>query len=147
MRSDGRPSTNEHHPSACLGYHRRQSLLAGSALLVPYQQHMQGATLFLGFQTVAEMRFGALKANWGASRRQVLEQFFSNFNIILYNDALAFHWVEVMLDAQRVGRRLEAGDGWIVAPAKYLNAPLLTHDKDFDPSACPSLTIYRYLPK
>lgn len=65
-------------------------MLGGSTLLAPYQPHMQGATLFLGFQTVAEMRFGALKANWGAPRRQVLEQFFANFNIVLYNDALAF---------------------------------------------------------
>lgn len=52
-----------------------------------------------------------------------------------------------MLDAQRVWQRLEDGDAWIAATAKYLKAPLLTHDKDFDVSACPSLTIYRHLPK
>ena len=122
-------------------------MLNKSSLLTPYEPHLQNTTLFLCFQTVAEMRYGALKAQWGAARRNALEQFLSNFNIVLYNDALAFHWAEVMRDAQQAGRRLESGDGWIAASAKYLNAPLLTHDKDFDTQSSPALTVYRYLPQ
>ena len=49
-----------------------------------------------------------------------------------------------MQDARRTGRRLEAGDAWIAATAKMLDAPLLTHDKDFSPVACPAITIYCY---
>jgi predicted nucleic acid-binding protein len=48
-----------------------------------------------------------------------------------------------MHDARKRGSRLETGDGWIAATAKFLNAPLVTHDQDFSARACPSITVYR----
>lgn len=122
-------------------------LLNKSPALAPYTAYFENASLAISFQTVAEMRFGALKANWGEPRRQALEQFFRRFAIVGYNDRLASCWAEMMYDAAKVGKRLEAGDAWIAATAKYLNAPLLTHDKDFSIEACPSITIYRHLPE
>jgi tRNA(fMet)-specific endonuclease VapC len=122
-------------------------LLNKNPALVPYMPYFDNASLAISFQTVAEMRFGALKANWGATRRQGLEQFFRRFAIVKYNDRLASCWAEMMHDAAKVGKRLEAGDAWIASTAKYLNAPLLTHDKDFSIAACPSITIYRHLPR
>lgn len=113
-------------------------------LLALYLLHLQNAVWLVSFQTVAEMRFGARKANWGAGRQQDLERFLQRFQIVPYSDALATHWAEVMLEAQRAGLRLEAGDAWIAATARLLNAPLLTHDKDFSPQSCPSVTVYRY---
>ena len=109
-----------------------------------YQPHLENKRLVICFQTVAEMRYGGLQANWGISRRTALEDFLETFDILVYSDRLATHWAEIMLDAQRAGRRLEAGDAWIAAAAKLLHAPLLTHDKDFSPAACPSITVYRY---
>ena len=50
----------------------------------------------------------------------------------------------MMHEARKAGRRLEAGDCWIAATALLLDAPLLTHDKDFDTKACPSLAVIRY---
>jgi predicted nucleic acid-binding protein len=122
-------------------------LLSNSPPLLRYTPYFENASLAISFQTVAEMRFGALKANWGEPRRQALEQFFRRFAIIGYDDRLASCWAEIMYDAANVGKRLEAGDAWIAATAKYLNAPLLTHDKDFAMEACPSITIYRHLPE
>jgi tRNA(fMet)-specific endonuclease VapC len=121
-------------------------LLNKSPALLPYLPHFEHASLAISFQTVAEMRFGALKANWGEPRRQALERFFRRFAIVGYNDRLASCWAEIMHDAARVGKRLEAGDAWIAATAKYFNAPLLTHDKDFSLEACPSIKIYHHLP-
>ena len=112
-------------------------MLNQNPLLALYYVHLLNASWLISFQTVAEMRFGALKANWG------LELFLQRFQIIPYTDSLATHWAEVRLDAERVGLRLEAGDAWIAATARLLNAPLLTPDKDFSPAACPSLTVYR----
>jgi tRNA(fMet)-specific endonuclease VapC len=120
-------------------------LLARSPRLRPYEPHLQNALLVLSFQTVAEMRFGALTANWGRARRRSLEEFSTVFHVLGCTDGLATHWAEVMHGARQVGRRLEAGDAWIAATARYLNAPLLTHDSDFSPEACPSIVVYRYL--
>jgi predicted nucleic acid-binding protein len=106
---------------------------------------LENASLVLSFQTIAEMRFGALKANWGEPRRSRLEEFFASFYILEYTDQLATCWAEIMHEARRVGRRLEAGDAWIAATARYLDAPLLTDDKDFSVEACPSITVYRFV--
>lgn len=119
-------------------------MLNQNPLLALYYVHLLNASWLISFQTVAEMRFGALKANWGVSRQQQLEVFLQRFQIIPYTAPLATQWAEVRLDAERVGLRLEAGDAWIAATARLLNAPLLTHDKDFSPAACPSVTVYRY---
>jgi tRNA(fMet)-specific endonuclease VapC len=117
-------------------------LLDRSPLLALYRPYLENASLCLSFQTVAEMRFGALKANWGANRKRSLEQFFTSFQLVVYTDQLSAHWAEIMYVARRAGRRLETGDAWIAATARYLNAPLLAHDKDFSPEACPSIVIF-----
>ncbi len=121
-------------------------ILNRNPLLVLYLLHLQNATWLISFQTVAEMRFGARKAGWGASRQQDLERFLQRFQVVPSTDPLATCWAEVKLESQRAGLRLEAGDAWIAATARLLNAPLLTHDRDFSPQSCPSVTVYRYGP-
>jgi predicted nucleic acid-binding protein len=71
-------------------------------------------------------------------------EFLSSFIVVGYTDELATLWATTMHEARRAGRRLEAGDAWIAATARLLNAPLLTHDKDFSPAACPSITVHCY---
>jgi predicted nucleic acid-binding protein len=71
-----------------------------------------------------------------------LEQFLLEFDVVMFTDDLAHRWAEVIYDARQAGRRLEAGDAWIAATARLLGAPLLTHDRDFSPEACPSITVY-----
>jgi predicted nucleic acid-binding protein len=116
-------------------------LLNRNPLLSLYQSYLHNASLCISFQTVAEMRFGALRAGWGAVRRRNLELFLSAFNLIVYSDELGDHWAQVVDEARRAGRRLEAGDAWIAATARLISAPLLTHDRDFSPGACPSVTV------
>ena len=115
-----------------------------SPLFTPYQHLLGDYFPVLCFQTVAELRQGAMLARWGTPRQNDLKMFLANFEISTYSDQLATHWAEVMVDARSAGRRLEAGDAWIAATARYLNAPLLTHDKDFSPEAVPSVTVYRF---
>jgi tRNA(fMet)-specific endonuclease VapC len=112
-------------------------------LLISHRTLIARSNLILSFQTVAEMRYGALVAGWGNRRRQGLDAFFLDFDILTYSDPLSHLWAEVMTDSRRVGRRLEAGDAWIAATARLLNAPLFTHDLDFSPEACPSITVLR----
>jgi predicted nucleic acid-binding protein len=63
-------------------------MLDRHALLDAYRPFLEGASLVLSFQTVAEMRFGSLKANWGEKRKQELERFIEAFYIVSYSDAL-----------------------------------------------------------
>jgi predicted nucleic acid-binding protein len=121
-------------------------LLYPDARLTPYLPHLAVSSPVLSFQTVAELRFGALKAGWGVRRQQELELFIGQYELVPYSDELAWHWAEVMRDAANAGRRLDAGDAWIAATAKRLSAPLLTRDKEFDSRACPAITIINYEP-
>ena len=109
-----------------------------------YQTHLAGATIYISFQTVAEMRYGALHKDWGERRKQQLENFLNSLHIVGYTSDLADKWATIMQEARQVGRRLEAGDAWIAATALLLEAPLITSDKDFDIEACPSITVHRY---
>jgi predicted nucleic acid-binding protein len=129
--------------------HRRARYFASFAfrsgpLLAPYRPHLRGVDYVVSFQTVAEMRFGALVGRWSAQRRAVLEQFIAGLPIVGYSDSLATHWAELMSISRRAGRRMECGDAWIAATALLLAAPLLTHDRDFDSTACPSVNVIRY---
>ena len=90
------------------------------------------------------MRYGSLKAEWGQERNHRLEQFLQDTDIIHSSEALTRLWAEIMRESRRIGKRLEAADAWITATALLLNAPLLTHDKDFDAQACPSIAIVCY---
>jgi len=112
-------------------------MLARSPLLALYQPHLVHASLVLSFQTVAEMRYGALKAHWGEERSQNLEQFFSFFDLALYTDDLATHWAQIMFDARQAGRRLEAGDAWIAATASLLKRAIANTRQGLLPARLP----------
>ena len=113
-------------------------------ILALYLPHIRSSESVLSFQTVAEIRLGVSLAQWSKSRIERLEQYFSDTIIQVQDDELIRCWVHIMRDARLAGRRLESGDGWIAATALLLDAPLLTHDKDFDAEACPSITVIRY---
>ena len=110
-----------------------------------YHSHLSNALISISFQTVAEMRYGAVKADWGSRRRQELERFLESFSIVEYTSVLADKWAIIMDEARQARRRLESGDAWIAATALLLNVPLIAHDNDLDPEACPSLIIYNYV--
>ena len=113
--------------------------------LSAYRPHLEQSSLvYISFQTVAEMKFGALLRNWGDEKQKKLEKFFSGVQVIDSSIELATKWAIVMHEARLAGRRLETGDAWIAASALLLGIPLLTHDKDFDKSACPSIIVYSY---
>ena len=119
-------------------------LVNKNPIIAPYIPHLIGATPILCFQTAGEMRYGALKSHWGQKRKQILEHFLQDTEIIHSDDNLTQIWADLMHQSHRIGRRLEAGDCWIAAAAMRLNAPLLTHDKDFDMKAFPSITVVCY---
>ena len=99
------------------------------ALRAGYEPHMRGQTLALSFQTVAELWDWPEKNRWGERARHGLDAFIRRFLVIPYDYDLAKTWARVMSAARTAGRRLEAGDCWIVATAVHRDIPLLTHDR------------------
>jgi predicted nucleic acid-binding protein len=117
-----------------------------SALFDLYRAGLSGSVRFISFQTVAEMRLGALLSRWGVPRTQKLEDFLASLQVVGYSDELCHRWAKVMHDARRAGRRLEAGDAWIAATALLLDVPLLTHVRDFADRAVTSVKVVCHAP-
>jgi tRNA(fMet)-specific endonuclease VapC len=82
----------------------------------------------LSFMSVAEMWSGALHANWGTRRLDLLHQYLSDFTICYPDRSLCIIWAEVKLDSTRKGNPISAQDAWIAATAIYLEEPLLTNN-------------------
>lgn len=115
------------------------------AVKAKYEPHMQGATLAMSFQTVAELWHWAESRKWGQKSRAGLNAFIRRFLVIPYDYELAQVWARVMAASCLIGRRLEAGDCWIAATAVHRRLPLLVHDADFVGLDIEGLTIVTYL--
>lgn len=59
-----------------------------------------------------------------------MEDLIRKFLVIPYDFEMAKVWARVNAQCKLIGRRLEAGDAWIVATAVHRQIPLLTHDLD-----------------
>jgi len=97
-----------------------------------YRPALEGASLCLSFQTVAELRLWALVRRWGEARRQSLESTFKRYTVLPYDDAMSRAWADLTAHRRRLGRPIETGDAWIAASALRHDATLLTHNaKDY----------------
>jgi predicted nucleic acid-binding protein len=105
-----------------------------------YQTRVQGQILLISAQTLEELRYGAIKAQWGESRRSRLEDFLKTFNTVHTSDAICSACAEIRVQVKQKGFVLDLADAWIAATALELKVPLVTHNaKDFE--AIDGLTI------
>jgi predicted nucleic acid-binding protein len=92
-------------------------------------------SVLLAFQTVMELRYGALRANWGELRRRRLERRIAELTIIEGDDEMTTRCAELRNECQRVGHALadkvHDGDRWVAAAALRLKVPLASHDGVF----------------
>lgn len=109
--------------------------LSRDALARLYDKHLSGRRLVISFQTVAEMRYGALVARWGEQRHHELERTMAKAAKIPPHDRLATEWAELKSACQETGHALankaHTGDLWIAATARLIGVPLVTHDSIF----------------
>lgn len=110
-----------------------------------YESHMKGNTLALSFQSVAELWSWAEEREWEEKQRKGLDAFLRRFLVIPYDFELAKTWARINAQCKKIGRRLEAGDAWIVATAIHRKIPLLTHDGDHLGLEIPDLQVVSYL--
>ncbi len=95
-----------------------------------YAALLAGKTVVISFQTGEEMLFGARKAGWGGPRVKALATFLKGFAVVPGNYELAEISARLRADAEKVGRRLETADAWIMATAIKVGVPLVTDDSD-----------------
>ena len=93
---------------------------------------VRGSGLIVSFMTVAEMRQGALDANWGPRRCAMLEAYLGDFSVLHSDSLLCSTWATVRSESTQKGRPIGAADAWIAATALVLAAPLVTNNpKDY----------------
>ena len=115
-------------------------ILKGGELGVTYSNHIRDKIVAISFMTVAEMLYGAEVANWGATRRERLEDALLNFLILPYDYETCRCWADVTAARQRIGRVISCADAWIAASALRYGLPVVTHNpRDFQET--PNLSI------
>lgn len=96
---------------------------------------LAGNQVFLAASTVAELRYGALFAEWGEPRRSQLEQAIETTTVIPVSDALLTTLAELRFACRRLGQPLadpvHANDLWIAASAVHTGLALVTADRVF----------------
>lgn len=111
-----------------------------------YEHYLAGRRTAIAFQTLAELLVGFETQGWDRRR---FEQAMDRFRLIPYTAELIP--IHVRLRAESVrrsrarrGRTLGAADAWIAATARWLNVPLVTHDRAL--SQAPEITVVTLLP-
>lgn len=84
----------------------------------------------VAFPTVAELLFGAAKAEWGPPRLARLDAALADVTILLPDEGLVRACARLRADAARLGHplahRANANDLWIAACAVHHRLPLVT---------------------
>lgn len=93
-----------------------------------YAPHLENATLYVSFATIAEMRFRALLRGWGPRRLAELDEFLADYLIVESHPEIGRAWARIRVESRRAGRPIEPQDAWIVATAIFLDIPLVTHN-------------------
>ena len=97
---------------------------------------LEQAVWVLPFTVVAEMRFGAEVAGWGARRRGVLERLIGRAGVVPPLDEVTDAYVDLRTWCVRAGHGLGAkdheADRWVAAVAIAGMLPLATEDSIFD---------------
>jgi predicted nucleic acid-binding protein len=93
-----------------------------------YVEIIRGSDLVLSFMTLAEMRQGAMDANWGSRKRDLLEAYLADFSVLHSDSSLCSAWAKVRNESGRKGRQMSSADAWIAATALVLSAPLVTNN-------------------
>ena len=119
------------------------NLVSGSKLAVAYSPIITGRAAFISFQTAAELRYGAIRRNWGAARMLALEQRIGEAEIVHSGPELILIYARLRAECERIGHALSQrhhdADRWVAATALRLQIPLVSNDQIF--RDVPGLTV------
>lgn len=97
-----------------------------------YQESLAGYRLYVSFQTLEEVRYGAHLRNWGKRRLCEMREHLDQFETVWPNTDIVDACARLRSVTRRAGRELSLADAWIAATAVTLGCPLASDDSDFD---------------
>ncbi len=116
-----------------------------SALAERYEPIIVGIPAFISFQTAAELRYGALRRNWGDRRMRELEARIAAAETIDTGPELIIVYAQLRAVCERIGHALAQrehdAERWVAATALRLGFPLVSNDGIFD--SVPGLVVER----
>jgi len=114
-----------------------------SPLATQYAKHLFGRRIALAPQTVAEARYGALKAEWGAARQERLARLVARARILPMDIATIEAVAALRNQCRMIGHPLHQSshnaDLWIAATAIRWSIVLVAHDSVFN--GCPGIQL------
>ncbi len=110
-------------------------LVPGSRIAARYAPIITGRPAFISFQTVAELRYGALRRGWGTARMLKLDANIQRAEVVHTGPELVVVCAQQRADCAVVGHALaqreQTADRWIAATAMRLGVPLVSNDTIF----------------
>ncbi len=110
-------------------------LVPGSKIAEAYEPIILGRPAFISFQTVAELRFGALHRGWGPARMLKLQARLDRAEVVHSGPELVAIYAQLRSDCVRIGHALgqrdHDADRWIASVALRLGLPLVSNDGIF----------------
>ena len=101
-----------------------------------YRQLVAGRRVVVSFVTIAEMRYGAIKAGWGELRTRGLERSLALLVVVQPDDDLIRTCASLRARCERgghpLGQKVHEADRWIAATALRLGVDLVSDDTVFD---------------
>lgn len=114
-----------------------------SPLATQYAKHLFGQRIALAPQTVAEARYGALKATWGPARTEQLARLVGRARILPIDIDTIETVAELRNQCRMIGHPLHQSnhnaDLWIAATAIRWSIALVAHDAVF--TGCPRIRL------
>ena len=118
-------------------------LVPTSRLAERYAPIITGRPALISFQTVAELRYGALRRGWGAARMLKLDAKIQCAEVVHTGPELVTICAQLRADCAAIGHALAQrehnADRWIAATAIRVGIPLVSNDTIF--RAVPGLVL------
>lgn len=93
-----------------------------------FEPYLVGKTVTLSFQGVAELYFGAYKADWGYRRLSRLESALRSYVVLPYDSAVSQEWARIRADCEAKGVTLPTADLWHAACALVHHCAIATNN-------------------
>ncbi len=110
-------------------------LVPGSRIAERYAPIITGRPAFISFQTVAELRYGALRRGWGTARMLKLDAKIQRAEVVHTGPELVLICAQLRADCEARGHALAQrehnADRWIAATAIRLDIALVSNDTIF----------------
>lgn len=110
--------------------------MSDNALIALYEPIIVGGPAFVSFQTVAELRYGALRRGWGEARIRKLDAKIAAVEVVHSGDELVATHARLRAEFVRaghaLGQREHDADRWIAATALRLGIALVSNDRVFE---------------